>query len=128
MTHTPHDGLAVIVFAHGSRDPLWRTPVEAVAARIAARAPGSFVSCAYLELCTPDLPGAVAQALAAGARRIRVLPLFFGMGKHAREDLPELMTTLQTTHPDVCFEFMRPAGEDERLTRLLADLALEGPA
>ena len=27
--------LGVIVFAHGSRDPLWRHPVEAVAQRIA---------------------------------------------------------------------------------------------
>ena len=125
MTHTPHDGLAVIVFAHGSRDPLWRAPVEAVAARIAQRAPGSYVSCAYLELCTPELPEAVGQALASGARRIRVLPLFFGMGKHAREDLPALMASLQATHPDVRFELMRPAGEDERLTALLAELALE---
>jgi sirohydrochlorin cobaltochelatase len=120
--------LAVIVFAHGSRDPLWRAPVEAVAARIAQRAPGSFVACAYLELCAPELPEAVAQALAVGARRIRVLPLFFGMGKHAREDLPALMATLQATHPDVRFELMRPAGEDERLTALLAELALENQA
>lgn len=123
MTHTPE--LAVIVFAHGSRDPLWRAPVEAVAARISQRAPGAFVACAYLELCPPELPEAVAQALAAGARRIRVLPLFFGMGKHAREDLPALMADLQAAHPQVRFEQMRPAGEDERLTALLADLALE---
>ncbi len=117
--------LAVIVFAHGSRDPLWRAPVEAVASRIAQQAPGTFVSCAYLELCTPALPDAVAQALAAGAQRVRVLPLFFGMGKHAREDLPALMVDLQSEHPAVRFELMRPAGEDERLTALLADLALE---
>ena len=124
MTHNTPD-LAVIVFAHGSRDPLWRAPVEAVATRIAQRAPGTFVSCAYLELCSPELPEAVTQALAAGARRIRVLPLFFGMGKHAREDLPALMAELQAAHPQVRFEQMRAAGEDERLTALLADLALE---
>ena len=123
---SPADGLAVIVFAHGSRDPLWRAPVEAVATRISERAPGTFVSCAYLELCTPELPEAVNQALATGARHIRVLPLFFGMGKHAREDLPALMAELQAAHPGVRFEQMRPAGEDERLTTLLAELALEG--
>ena len=64
-----HTDLAVIVFAHGSRDPLWRAPVEAVAARIAQRAPGTFVSCAYLELCAPELPEAVAQALATPSYR-----------------------------------------------------------
>jgi len=117
--------LAVVVFAHGSRDPLWRTPVEAVATRIAQRAPGAWVGCAYLELCPPTLPEAVASALAAGARRVRVLPLFFGMGKHAREDLPALMSELQALHTEARLELMRPAGEDERLTALLADLALE---
>ena len=117
--------LAVVVFAHGSRDPLWRGPVEAVAARIAQRAPGAWVACAYLELCPPTLPEAVASALAAGARRVRVLPLFFGMGKHAREDLPALVSELQALHPEVRLELMRPAGEDERLTALLAELALE---
>jgi sirohydrochlorin cobaltochelatase len=123
-----HNDLAVIVFAHGSRDPLWRAPVEAVAARIAQRAPGTFVSCAYLELCAPELPEAVAQALAAGARRVRVLPLFFGMGKHAREDLPALVASLRAAHPSVVFELMRPAGENDRLTSLLADMALEDAA
>ena len=117
--------LAVVVLAHGSRDPLWRAPVEAVATRIAQQAPGTWVGCAYLELCPPTLPEAVASALAAGARRVRVLPLFFGMGKHAREDLPVLVAQLQALHPNVRLELMRPAGEDERLTALLAHLALE---
>ena len=117
--------LGVIVFAHGSRDPLWRAPVESVARQIRDADPAVRVACAYLELSEPDLPTAAAQLVSQGVSRIRVLPLFFGMGKHAREDLPALMVDLQTEHPDVRFELMRPAGEDERLTALLADLALE---
>jgi len=31
--------LGVIVFAHGSRDPLWRSPVEAIAQAIGAADP-----------------------------------------------------------------------------------------
>ena len=85
---------AVIVFAHGSRDPLWRQPVQAVAQAIAARDPSCTVRCAYLELCEPTLAQAVDELVAHGATDIRVLPLFFGMGKHAREDLPALMRDL----------------------------------
>ena len=120
--------LAILIFAHGSRDPLWRAPVEAVAAAVRAQAPDTHVACAYLELCTPELPEAAAQAIAAGATEVRVLPLFFGMGKHAREDLPQLMQQLRQDHPSVSFKLLPTAGEQPRLTALLAQLALETEA
>ena len=46
---------AIVLFAHGSRDPLWHRPIQAVADAIALRAPATPVACAYLELSTPDL-------------------------------------------------------------------------
>ena len=117
--------LGVIVFAHGSRDPLWRRPIEAVAAQINQTDPSALVSCAYLELCEPDLSGAAAQLVAQGATHLRVLPLFFGMGKHAREDLPQLLSNLQLAHPKVTVEALPAAGENPRLTALLAEMALD---
>jgi sirohydrochlorin cobaltochelatase len=47
------------------------------------------------------------------------------MGKHAREDLPVLMKELAQAHPQVRFEQLPAAGEDPRLTALLAKIALE---
>jgi sirohydrochlorin cobaltochelatase len=117
--------LGVIVFAHGSRDPLWRAPVESVAHQISQADPQAKVACAYLELCEPDLPTAAAQLATQGASHIRVLPLFFGMGKHAREDLPVLLDQLALNLPGVRFERLATAGEDPRLTALLAQIALE---
>lgn len=117
--------LAVIVFAHGSRDPLWRAPIEAVAREIERTAPSTPVACAYLELCEPDLSAATQSLIDQGATRVRLLPLFFGMGKHAREDLPQLMAELSAQHPQVVFEPLAPAGEDPRLCALLAQIALE---
>jgi sirohydrochlorin cobaltochelatase len=119
--------LGVIVFAHGSRDPLWRLPVESVARAIERSEPTVPVSCAYLELCEPDMAAAAQHLVAQGVNRVRVLPLFFGMGKHAREDLPELMQALAQAHPSVRFEQLPAAGEDPRLTALLATIALETP-
>ena len=117
--------LAVIVFAHGSRDPLWRQPIESVASAIATRAPDIPVRCAYLELCEPDLAHAARELVELGATHVRVLPLFFGMGKHAREDLPLLLQALRSGHPAVRFEQLPAAGEDPRLAALLASIALE---
>jgi sirohydrochlorin cobaltochelatase len=120
--------LGVIVFAHGSRDPLWRQPVESVAQQIARRDASAVVSCAYLELSEPDIATAARRLVDQGVTRVRVLPLFFGMGKHAREDLPVLMAKLAAAHPTVTFEQLPAAGEDPRLTALLAQIALETTA
>lgn len=119
---------AVVVFAHGSRDPLWRGPIEAVARAVQTRAPGTPVRCAYLELCEPSLPAAVADLVTQGATVVRVLPVFFGMGRHAREDLPGLLTDLAAQHPGVQLQVLPTVGEDPRVTHLLAQLALEDPA
>jgi sirohydrochlorin cobaltochelatase len=114
----------IILFAHGSRDPLWRLPIENVAADIRARQPHAAVRCAYLELCIPSLPDAAAELIAAGASRVRVFPLFFGVGKHAREDLPLLIDQIRAAHPEVVIELLPAAGEYPQLTALMADIAL----
>lgn len=119
----PCNGL--IVFAHGSRDPLWKAPIERVAQAVQHQSPQTPVLCAYLELCQPDLPTATDQLLAQGIRHITLVPLFLGMGRHAREDLPRLVIALQQQHPDVVFVLAPSVGEDDRLTQLMACLALE---
>jgi sirohydrochlorin cobaltochelatase len=134
----------IVLFAHGSRDPLWRGPIEAVASRIRADFPQRHVSCAYLELCEPSLQSAAtsmivelrntintvaphAEPMRASSPkrlRIRIVPMFLGMGKHAREDLPQLMAELRSAHADVEFETAPTVGEDPRVTALLAQLAV----
>ncbi|MFM2274780.1 MAG: hypothetical protein RL211_652 [Pseudomonadota bacterium] len=114
----------VVLFAHGSRDPLWRKPVEAVATRVAEREAGVRIICAYLELTEPDLQTAVQTLAGNGVTAIRVVPMFLGVGRHAREDLPMLMAELKARHPEVAFELQQAIGEDPRLIDLIADIAL----
>lgn len=116
--------LGVIVFAHGSRDPVWHLPVEAVAREIRAQEPQARVACAYLELSEPSLPACAQSLIEEGANEIRILPLFFGMGKHAREDLPALVDQLQRQSPATHIVCLPAAGEHPALTRLLASIAL----
>ena len=114
----------IILFAHGSRDAQWRLPIEAVAANIQAKSTAVLVRCAYLELCEPTLPEAATVLLAAGAQKIRVMPLFLGVGKHAREDLPVLITQIQKEHPEAIIELMPAVGENPALIALMAEIAL----
>ncbi|MCW5219707.1 sirohydrochlorin chelatase [Verminephrobacter aporrectodeae] len=118
-------GQAIVLFSHGSRDPLWRAPVEAVAARIRTSHPGRSVACAYLEGCAPSLAQAAARLVARGATRLTVVPMFLGSGRHAREDLPRLVAQLRCAHPGVQFHVQAAIGEDPRMTALMADIACE---
>lgn len=123
MTVTPHR--AVVLFAHGSRDPLWHKPMEAVAAQVVAGQPELVVRCAYLELSVPDLNTVCAELITEGAQQIAILPMFLGVGRHAREDLPQLLEQLRGKYPSVQFNLKAAVGEDPRLVRLLAQIAAE---
>ena len=114
----------IVLFAHGSRDPLWRAPIEAVRQHIEAQHRHTAVRCSYLELCAPTLPDAVQELTGQGATRITVVPMFLGTGKHAREDLPVLVQALRSAHPGVEFHVQPAIGEDQRMTALMADIAI----
>jgi sirohydrochlorin cobaltochelatase len=115
-----------VLFAHGSRDPLWHKPIQAVADFIAATSKDSLVTCAYLELSQPDLLLASQQLIDAGVKSISVVPVFLGVGRHAREDLPLLVDQLKTQYPLVTFSLQQAVGEDQRLIELMGKIALEG--
>jgi sirohydrochlorin cobaltochelatase len=118
-------GRGIILLGHGSRDPLWRQPMEAVAARLAVLGPGVPVRCAYLELEPPTLATAACDLADAGATHVSITPMFLGSGKHVREDLPVLLQALRQAHPSLTFDLRPPVGDDPRLLDLLARLALE---
>ncbi|MBA2673974.1 CbiX/SirB N-terminal domain-containing protein [Ramlibacter sp.] len=116
---------AIVLFGHGSRDPLWRLPIEGVAARVAQERPDLLVRCAYLELEPPDLPTAVAGLAQAGATDIALLPMFLGMGRHAREDLPKLVEALRQQYPRIRFDLRPPVGEHPDLVSTLVRIAAD---
>ena len=116
----------IVLFAHGSRDPLWHKPIEAVAAHIATLSPETPVVCAYLELSTPDLATATQALVDRGVQAVTILPMFLGVGKHAREDLPELVADLQSQYTNTQFLLKAAVGEDPRLVQLMAQIALDG--
>lgn len=115
---------AIILFAHGSRDPLWHKPIQAVAQRITQRSPQTVVRCAYLELTEPDLPHVVNALATEGVRSLSVVPMFLGVGRHAREDLPLLIASLKKEHPHIDISCQPAVGEQTALLDLLADIAL----
>ena len=116
---------AIVLFAHGSRDPLWRAPIEAVAERIRTLAPGAAVACAYLEYTEPTLETVVAQLAGSGATAITVWPMFLGTGRHARDDLPRLVDALRAQHPGIDFTLQAAIAEHPDVLHAMAAATLQ---
>ena len=111
---------AIILLAHGARDPRWGEPFQRIADRLRVAAPELVVEMAYLEHMAPDLAEAAHRLAARGAQRIRVVPLFFGRGGHLREDVPRQLAAAGKALPGVTLDLALPAGEDDAVIDALA--------
>lgn len=118
------DKTAVVLLAHGARDPRWGEPFLRVADQVRAAAPDLAVALAYLEHLPPSLGDSIRDLAQAGARSIRVVPLFFGRGGHLREDVPAVIAAIANELPDVAIEVTLPAGDDGEVQRCLASYCL----
>lgn len=94
----------ILLFAHGSSVEDANRGVRELANQLAARGPYSYVRAAFLERARPDLGEAVAQAVAAGIRRVIVIPYFLTLGLHLQRDLPHLIASLRHKYPDVVID------------------------
>ncbi|MBL9099788.1 MAG: CbiX/SirB N-terminal domain-containing protein [Myxococcales bacterium] len=124
MTSAPRsDGL--VVLAHGSPDPDWLRPSQAVVERIRRAAPGRPVELATLEH-GPDLSAVVATLHARGCRHVAVVPLFLSAGgRHLKRDIPALVADVARACPDVDLRLVPVAlGSDDAVLDALAAAAV----
>jgi sirohydrochlorin cobaltochelatase len=116
---------AIILFAHGARDPEWAAPFVAIQERLQAARPDTLVLAAYQEFMSPTLAAAVAQSAAQGARRIVVVPLFIGQGSHVKRDLPLLVEQEKLRHPQLELQVLPAIGEAPEILHAIAAWVLD---
>lgn len=114
---------ALILFAHGSRDPRWVEPFLRLQEKLQTRHSAP-VRLAYLELLEPSLLEAAQQAVQQGCQSLCVVPIFLGQGGHVRKDLPDLIAQLQHRYPMVSITCADAAGEDDAVLEALAQYCL----
>lgn len=113
-----------VVFAHGSRIESANQSVRRIAATLSSRT-AVLVEAAFLELGTPDLPGAVERLTAQGAERIIVIPYFLTLGRHIEEDLPRIVEGISQRHSGVRIQVTPPLDGHPALLDILLERAHE---
>lgn len=113
----------IVLFAHGSREPEWAAPFERIARQLAEK---FIVELAYLERMPPTLEQAVGALAAKGAKRIRIVPVFLGVGGHIKQDLPKLADAARARHRGVEIVLERTIGERKEVTDAIAAVIAKG--
>lgn len=116
---------AILLFAHGARDPSWAEPFRRIVARLRDQQQGARVELAFLEMMQPSLASAVAGLAAEGIGQITVVPLFLAQGGHLKEDLPRLLDAIRRHHPALRIDVTSAIGDSEDLTNAIADWAFD---
>ncbi len=83
----PGGAPALVVVAHGSRDPRALSTVRALLDRVRALRPGLPVHLGHIELNAPLLPDTLA---ALGDSEAVLVPLLLSRGYHVKRDIPDL--------------------------------------
>jgi sirohydrochlorin cobaltochelatase len=115
---------ALVLFAHGSRDPKWAEPFKAIQSLIRAQAPDTPVELAFLELMQPGIQECLTSLAKQGVERVSVVPIFLAAGRHLREDLPALIAPIQSQFPDLEIIVTAPIGDIPEFQAAIAKLAL----
>ncbi len=112
---------ALVLFAHGARDPEWAEPFRRIQAAIRARRPDTAVELAFLEFMQPPLAETIAKLVGSGHRRITIAPLFMAQGGHLRHDLPKLLDSIRAQNATVEITLLPAVGDVETILNAIAD-------
>jgi len=111
---------AVVLLAHGARDPEWAQPLSGIKLRVERALPGTQVVLAYLEFIPPTLDQAVDAVISDGASVIDVVPVFIARAGHVKRDVPLLVADLARAHPAVTIRLAEAVGEAEPVMDAIA--------
>ena len=103
---------ALVIVDHGSRRAASNAMHETFVETFAAEAGSAYVAvaAAHMELAEPTVAEAVDRVIAAGARRVMVMPYFLFPGKHCEREILALVEEAMRRHPGVEWLVTAPVG------------------
>jgi sirohydrochlorin cobaltochelatase len=101
---------ALLVVGHGTKSPHGCAEFAELVERVQLRAPYADVAGGFLELAPPPIQDAVSRLVAAGHRRVDVVPLVLVAAGHSKGDIPAALERERRRHPGLVFRYGRPLG------------------
>jgi len=112
----------LIVIAHGSPKEAWRDSVEGLVRSLQEETGEDRVCLAYLEHGPPALDETLSEVIAAGATKVRILPLFLAGDGHVASDIRPLVDKARSRYGQVDLELLPAVGQHPLFRDLLLEL------
>jgi sirohydrochlorin ferrochelatase len=110
---------ALILLAHGSRDPLGSQPLAQIKRWVQSARPDLDVREAYLSLNEPTLEACLQGLHHEGCAQATVLPMLVSRGHHLNVELPVLIDDLQARFPSLRLSVSPHLGSDAAIVDLV---------
>ncbi len=111
---------ALLIVAHGSRNPNSNRETEALTEAVRGRELDyEIVEHAYLELAEPNIPAATAGLINRGVDSITLVPLFLASGNHVERDMPAILDELKNSYPKSRFSMTAHIGANTSFADLI---------
>ena len=112
---------ALLLVAHGSRRQQSNDEVRELAERLKRQCHEQYpiIHAGFLELADPLIPEGIEKCIHDGATTVTVLPYFLNSGRHVVEDIPDIVTDSQKTHPDVDIRISPHLGASNMMLELI---------
>ncbi len=111
---------AIILFAHGARDPQWAQPFKTIKHLLETKRPGAVVELAFLEFMQPALADTIEKLAQDGHQSITIAPLFMAQGGHLKNDLPKILDALRAGHPNIMIKLLPAVGDVDEILAAIA--------
>ncbi len=74
---------------------------------------------AFLELASPSIPDGLTNAIKHGAKQIIVMPYFLAAGTHVVNDIPDIIDSVSSQHPEVSISLAPYIGLAKEMAKLI---------
>ena len=110
---------ALVILAHGSRDPRSSATIEALVAQVRELRPDLRIEAAFLELSKPAFGKVVDKLVRAGHDEIVVVPLLLSEAYHAKVDVPSAVAGASARHENLQIRASRILGMEPTFLEVL---------
>lgn len=110
---------ALVILAHGSRDPRSAGTVHALAKHLRELRDDLRIEAAFLDHCPPSPFQVFEKLIADGVEETVVVPLLLSEAYHARVDIPAVIDEARLRHPDLKVIASDVLGYDDTLLDVL---------
>ena len=114
---------ALLIIDHGSRFEKANQLLIEVANMVKKKRPNLIIQIAHMELAKPTIDMGVAACVADGATHIVAHPYMLSPGRHASEDIPQLVKTACDKHPTISYSVTDPLGLHDMIGEIILERA-----